>query len=291
MAASLGAVGRSPVRALRPGPVTSGESGAPVSQDEERTRGREPRSHGEASEAMSITPIPQATRRPLPWPLAFYRTAVGKKWVMAITGIVMMGFVFAHMAGNLHLFQGEEELNHYGASLRTIGGGLLPREFALWGLRLILLLALAIHLHATWTLTQMNRRSRPVRYQAGRNYQAANFASRFMRWSGVFLLVYIIYHLLDLTIGWVNPDYQRDEPYHNLIASLQNPFVAAFYIVAMLFLGIHLYHGAWSFFQSLGINNPRINAARRTFGTAFAAIVTLGFMIVPIVIVTRLVGG
>ena len=240
---------------------------------------------------MSITPIPQVTRRPLPWPLAFYRTAVGKKWVMAITGIIMMGFVFAHMAGNLHLFQGERELNEYGASLRTIGGGLLPHSFALWGLRIILLLALAVHLHATWTLTQINRRSRPVRYQAGRNYQAATFASRFMRWSGVFLLVYIIYHLLDLTIGWVNPDYRRDEPYHNLVASLQNPIVAVFYIVAMLFLGIHLYHGAWSFFQSLGINNPRINAARRSFGTAFAAIVTLGFMIVPIVIVTRLVGG
>ena len=216
----------------------------------------------------------------------FYRSAVGKKYVMAITGVIMMGFVFAHMVGNLKMYFGAEEMNHYGEFLRVLAYPLVPRTGALWILRLTLIASLILHVHATYSLTMMNRRSRPVKYQSDRDYIAATFAARSMRWTGILVLLFLIYHLLDLTFGPTNPDFQSGLPYENTIASFQRPLVAIFYIVANLALGVHLYHGAWSLFQSMGWNRRRFNAWRRYFASGFAALIVAGNVSFPLAVMT-----
>jgi succinate dehydrogenase / fumarate reductase cytochrome b subunit len=227
---------------------------------------------------------PKAKRR-APWPIEFYRSAVGKKWVMAVSGVILLGFVLAHMIGNLKLYLGKQEIDLYGEALRDMPGHLLPRTVLLWTIRIVLILAFALHIHAAYALTRMNRRARPVGYQAPRDYVAANFASRTMRWTGIIVLAFLAFHLADLTWGAANGShFVRGDPYNNLVFSFRRPVVAIFYVVANLALGVHIYHGAWSLFQSLGINNPRINQARRRFAQGFAAIIVLGNISFPIAV-------
>lgn len=214
----------------------------------------------------------------------FYRTAVGKKWVMAITGIAIMLFLVEHLIGNLTLFFGKHEFNAYGEALRDLGGDLLPRTVLLWVFRIGLIVAFFFHIHAAYGLTRINWKARPTKYQSKRDYVAADFASRTMRWTGIILALYIIFHLTDLTWGAANPEFVRGDAYNNMIYSLQRPVVAITYAVAMLALGFHLYHGSWSLFQSLGLNNPTWNRARRVFAIAFAGIITAGFLTFPIAV-------
>jgi len=220
----------------------------------------------------------------------FYRSAIGKKWVMAITGLALMGFVIAHLIGNLKLFLSKEEINLYGEALRNMPGHLLPRTFLLWTLRAGLIAAFAFHIHAAYGLTVLNRRARPDRYRSKRDYVAANFASRTMRWTGIIVALFIVFHLFDLTWGQANAQWVRGDPYNNLVYSLQRPAVAAVYIVGNIALAFHLYHGAWSIFQSMGINNPRINKMRRSFATVFAGIILVGNLSFPILIQLNVVG-
>ena len=227
-----------------------------------------------------------ASSRRVPFFVDFYRSAVGKKYVMAITGVMMMAFVLAHMVGNLKMYFGAEEMNHYGEFLRALLYPLVPRQAALWMLRLGLIVALVLHVHATYSLTMMNRRSRPTKYQSDRDYVAATFAARSMRWTGIIVLLFLIFHLLDLTFGPANPDFQTALPYENTVASFQRPLVALFYILANLALGVHLYHGAWSLFQSVGWNRRRFNAWRRYFATAFAGIIVAGNVSFPLAVMT-----
>jgi succinate dehydrogenase / fumarate reductase cytochrome b subunit len=154
----------------------------------------------------------------------------------------------------------------------------------LWSIRLVLIAAFAVHIQAAVALTRMNQKARSTRYQSPRDYVAATYASRTMRWSGVIVLLYLAFHLMDLTWGFANPEFVRGDPYNNLIFSLQRPIVAIVYAVANLALGLHLLHGAWSMFQSLGINNPRINAARRWFARGFAAIIVAGNVSFPLMV-------
>jgi succinate dehydrogenase / fumarate reductase cytochrome b subunit len=226
---------------------------------------------------------PTPTRR-RPWPVEFYGSAVGKKWVMAVTGLIGMSFVIAHLIGNLKLYLSREEIDLYGEALRNFPKDLLPRTVFLWVLRSTLIVALLLHVHAAWSLTRMNQRARPLRYQSKREYTVANYASRTMRWSGVIVLLFLVFHLLDLTWGGGGADFERGDPYNNLVRSFDRPLVAIVYIVANLALGVHLFHGAWSMFQSLGINNPRINLARRRFAQTFAAIIVLGNISFPIAV-------
>ncbi|MFN0028073.1 MAG: succinate dehydrogenase cytochrome b subunit [Acidimicrobiales bacterium] len=208
---------------------------------------------------------------------------MGKKWVMALTGIMIMGFVLVHMIGNLHMYEGPERFNAYGEALRDLGGHLLPRTWALWGMRLGLIGALLLHIHSAASLTVMNRRARPTGYQSPREYSAANFASRSMRATGVIILLYLFFHLGDLTWGWwMGDDYIRGDVYNNVTRSLSNIPIAIIYIVANIAVATHLYHGAWSMFQSLGWNNPKFNAARRTFATSIAGIILIGNLSFPI---------
>lgn len=239
----------------------------------------------EQAPAGRVAPVHQP-RRPAPWPIEFYRSAIGKKWVMALTGIVLMGFVLGHMIGNLKMYQGPHALNVYGEFLRELLYPLLPRTLTLWIIRIGLIVAFAFHIHAAWGLTWMNRRSRAGQYVHSRDYQAANAASRSMRWTGVIILLYLFYHLADMTWGWLNPEFVRGDVYRNVQASLTNVIPAAIYVIATIALGLHLFHGAWSMFQSLGLNSPKYNSWRRTFAIAFAAIVTIGNLSFPLTVVS-----
>ena len=234
-------------------------------------------------------PIPRARGRAVPFPIAFYRSSVGKKWVMAITGVVGMGFVFAHMVGNLHVFEGPNQINEYGEWLRELLDPPFPRTFVLWAMRIGLVTAILLHLHAAYSLTRVNQKARPVKYQSKRDYVAADFASRTMRWTGIIVLLFLIFHLMDLSFGTSNPGFVRGDVNRNLVASLEQWPVALAYIVANLALGFHLYHGAWSLFQSVGLNSPRLNPIRRPFAIAFAAVVTIGFISVPIAVLAGVV--
>lgn len=216
----------------------------------------------------------------------FWRSAVGKKWVMAVSGIFLLGYVLAHMVGNLKVFLGRDHLNAYGEWLRTLGEPALPRTVLLWGLRVVLIAAFAGHIIAAYQLTRMNQKARPTRYQSPRDYAAANFASRTMRWTGIIVALFVVFHLLDLTWGPANPHFVRGDPYDNLFYSFQRVPVAMVYILAMLALGIHIFHGAWSMFQSLGLNNPRWNIWRRYFAIGFAVVVTVGNVSMPLLITT-----
>ncbi len=223
-------------------------------------------------------------RRPLPWPLRFYRSDIGKKYVMAVTGVVGLGFIVFHMLGNLHAFEGSDQLNHYAEGLREIGEPIAPRTFLVWIGRLGLLAALLLHVHASWALSRSNRRARGATGYETRSFLAANYASRTMRWTGVIILLFLLWHLADLTWGVnaVNPDFVRGEVYANLIASLERWPVFLIYLIAQGALALHVWHGAWSLFQSVGINNPRFNHWRRNFATVLASVVAIGYLTVPV---------
>jgi succinate dehydrogenase / fumarate reductase cytochrome b subunit len=216
----------------------------------------------------------------------FYRSAVGKKWVMALTGLMIMGFVFFHALGNLKVYMGAEDFNHYGEFLRELLVPIFPRTVTLWMLRIGLIVAFVLHIHSAASLTLMNRRANAGGYQQSRDWQAATAASRSMRWTGVVFGLFLLFHLADLTWGTVNPDFVRGDVYRNFVATFSRPPVAIIYIVANLALGLHLFHGAWSMFQSLGLNNPRWNAWRRTFALGFAALIAGMNIMFPISVLT-----
>ena len=228
-------------------------------------------------------PIRRRARR-LPFFVEFYRSAIGKKWVMGLTGAALIVFVLFHLIGNLKLFISKEEINLYGEALRDLGGHLVPRTTLLWLLRLGLIVAFALHIHAAYSLTVLNRRARPDRYASPRDYAAASYASRSMRWTGTIVALFLVFHLLDLTWGTTNPDFLRGDPYNNIVYSLERVPVALAYSAAMIALGIHLLHGTWSLFQSLGWSHPRFNAWRRNIAITIAAIVVVGNLSFPILV-------
>ena len=240
-----------------------------------------------ADRLLRSTGAPVPERREPPFLLSFYRSAVVKKWLMALSGIVLLGYVLAHLIGNLKVFLGREHINEYARWLRDLGEPALPHEVVLWLMRAVLLGAFVLHIVAAYQLTMVNRKARTTAYKSPRDYAVATYASRTMRWSGVIVLLFVIFHLLDLTFGTANPDFIEGDPYNNMIVSFRQVPVAIAYVVANLALGIHIFHGAWSMFQSLGVNNPRFNALRRSFATAFTAVIVVGNLSMPLLIVTR----
>jgi len=240
--------------------------------------------------AAQAPPVGEGRRRSPLWLLDLYRSALGKKYAMAISGIVLMAYVLLHMIGNLKLYLGPEAMNHYGEWLREFGTPALPNTGFLWIMRVVLLTAVIVHIHAAYALTVMNRRARPQRYLSKRDYVAATFAARTMRWTGVIVLLFVVYHLLDFTIGTVNPDFTEGMPYQNAVASFSNPVVAIFYVIANLALGTHLYHGAWSLFQSMGWNRRGFNHWRRYFAVAFAVAVAGANVTFPLSVVFGIIG-
>ncbi len=230
-----------------------------------------------------------------PFLLDLYGTAVGKKYVMAVTGIMLLGFVLTHMIGNLKMYLGAEDYNHYAEFLRELLVPILPRTVLLWLLRFGLIGAVLLHIHAAYSLTVMNRKARSVKYQSPRDYQIANFASRTMRWTGIIVALFVLWHLADLTWGTLNAVggdgvFVRGDAYGNVVRSLERVPVAVLYIVANIALGTHLFHGVWSLFQSMGWNNPRFNKWRRGIATAFATIIVVGNVSFPIAVLAGIVG-
>ena len=232
------------------------------------------------------------TRRDLPWPIRFVNTTVGMKWVMALSGIMLIGFIVFHMIGNWKMFLGNQAINHYGEFLRELLYPILPRTVFLWIMRIGLIGAFLVHILAAYRLVLLNKKARPVNYQSKRNYIAANYANRTMAVSGTIVLAYLLFHLADLTwgvSGVAGKGWQRGMPYENFVASMSRPPVAIFYIIANLLLAVHLYHGAWSMFQSLGLNSPKYNVARRYFAIGLAVLIGVGNSIMPLAAMLNIV--
>jgi succinate dehydrogenase / fumarate reductase cytochrome b subunit len=209
--------------------------------------------------------------------LTLWQSTIGKKIVMAVTGLIMVAFVIGHVLGNLLAFAGADRINAYSAFLHGTGE-------LLWAVRLVLLISVIAHIVAATQLTLIERAARPVGY-ARRQYQAATLASRTIRWGGVLLALFIVYHLLHMTTGTVHPDFRQGDVYHNLVTGLSVPWVAAFYVVAMLALGLHLYHGAWSSFRTLGLDKPSPNPLQRPIVAVIAILVALLFAAIPLAVV------
>ncbi len=221
--------------------------------------------------------------KPLPFPLSLGQTQVGQKWLMALTGVGLLGFVVAHMIGNLHVYEGPAVVAEYAESLRTLGQGLFPRGLILWVLRLGLIAMFGIHIWAAVALNLSKYTDKTGSYPGGRDYIAANFASRTMRWTGPIILLYVLFHLADLTWGWwLGDNFVHGDPYHNLDASFNRIPVLIIYIVANIALAFHIFHGTWSMFQSFGINNPKYNMARRGLAAGLAGLILVGNLSFPI---------
>ena len=236
-------------------------------------------------------------QKQLPFPLNIYQSAVGRKWAMAVSGVVLLGFVMTHMIGNLHLYEGPLEIHEYAETLRNLGTDIIPRTWLLWGVRLLLIAAFAVHVHSAYSLKEISRKSNTrsnftdgnKKYASSQDFVAANYASRTMRWTGPIVLLYLFFHLADLTWGWFSKDWVLGDPYNNIVVSMGNIGVALIYVVANIALAIHIYHGTWSLFQSLGINSPKINKARRSIAKGLAGIILIGNLSIPVAVTTGLI--
>ncbi len=223
-------------------------------------------------------PLPRASRA-----AAFWRNAIGKKALMAATGAILFVYVLAHMAGNLQAFAGAARLDAYARLLRASPG-------LLWTARVVLLAAVLVHAVAGVQLWLARRRARPVGYSSYHPTDSTP-ASRTMIWTGFLILGFVVYHLLDLTFGVANPDFREGQVFHNLVVSLSRGAAAAFYVVAVAGLGVHLWHGLWSMFQSLGIANRAFTPGIKRFAVAFATIVTVGFAAIPLAVLLGVIGS
>ena len=238
--------------------------------------------------------------RKTPFLVELYRSAVGKKYAMALSGVFLILFTLGHMIGNLKMYLGAMpatsqyayHIDEYGEFLRRIGEPILPHTVFLWITRFLLIGAFAIHMHAAFSLTIMNRKARTVNYASKRDYVAANYAGRTMRVSGTIVFLYLLFHLADLTWGATpvaSSGWARGQVYSNLDHSLSRPLVAIIYIVANLALGMHLFHGAWSFFQSIGWNNPRFNKFKKAFSMGLAGLIVAGNVSFPLAVLAGVV--
>jgi succinate dehydrogenase / fumarate reductase, cytochrome b subunit len=218
----------------------------------------------------------------------FWSSTIGKKVVMAGSGLVLVLFLLAHMLGNLKVFFGAADFDGYAAWLRTIGEPVLHNTWFLWIQRAVLLGAVAAHITAAVQLSKRDIRARPTRY-AHQQRPKATFATRTMRWGGVILALFIVWHLLDLTVGVANPDFAAGKPYHNVVVDFQVWWINVIYLAALAALGLHINHGFWSAAQTLGINRPSRDRLIRTVGSTLAIVITAGFALVPIAVMTGLV--
>lgn len=213
-----------------------------------------------------------------------YRSSIGKKVIMAVTGVVGIGFVLLHMYGNLKAFIGPEYFNTYAEGLRTMGAPIFGHTHLLWIARIVLLGAVVLHVWAAWSLYLESQRARSTKYIRHSNLQA-NPAALYIRFGGVVIFIFIILHLMHFTWGTpgVHPDFRPGDAYHNLVAGFQSYayLPAIFYLIATVALGFHLYHGAWSMFQTLGLNNHLYTQPLRALSLVLALVISIGFAAVP----------
>jgi succinate dehydrogenase cytochrome b subunit len=213
----------------------------------------------------------------------FFGSSIGRKVVMAVTGLILFGFVLGHMLGNLQVYLGPEALNHYAVFLRRMLHGA-----GLWVVRAVMLSAVSLHIWAAASLTLESRRARPIGYQE-QKWKESTYASRTMRWGGVILLLFVIYHLLHFTTGTAHPNFMEGDVYHNFVTGFQSVPVSLVYIFAMLVLGLHLRHGVWSMFQTLGVSHPRYIRLAHAAAWIFAVLIVAGNISFPIAVLTGIV--
>lgn len=206
--------------------------------------------------------------------VALWQTAIGKKIAMAVSGVLLVLFLVSHMISNVTVFADPGHLDDYGRLLRSLGP-------LLWVARIGLLALAVVHVVAAWQLTRMAREARPAPY-ARQERAVSTYAARTMRWGGVLLLVFIVFHLLHYTFGTIHPDFRHGEVGRNLIVGMRSTPVALFYAVSMVVLGLHLWHGTWSVFQTLGVNHPAWNRTRRVVTVLLAVLVAGGFFLIPL---------
>ncbi len=211
----------------------------------------------------------------------FWHSTIGKKAVMAVTGLIMIAFLISHFLANLQVFAGPLKINEYAAALRRLGP-------LLWLARAGLAVALVLHVVAAYQLTQRKQVARPVDYD-GREPQVSTFAARTIRWGGVLLLVFIVLHLLHFTFGTIHPAFDARDVYGNVVAGFDVWWVAVLYLAAMVGLGLHLYHGTWSSIRTLGLTRPSANPFKRRAAAVLAWVIYLGFSIVPIAVLAGIV--
>jgi succinate dehydrogenase / fumarate reductase cytochrome b subunit len=218
---------------------------------------------------------------------ALWRSTIGKKAVMAASGLVMLLYLVVHMLGNLKVFFGPDDLNGYAHWLRTLGEPFLHYGWFIWLVRMALLAAVVSHGVAAYQLSRRDLAARPQKYVHRR--QRATYATRTMRWGGVILGLFIVWHILDLTTLTVNPRAEEGHPYQNLVASFSTWYGGGIYCLAMLALGLHIRHGFWSAAQTLGLNNPRRDRALKLTANGLALLLTAGFLSVPVAVMTGVV--
>jgi succinate dehydrogenase / fumarate reductase, cytochrome b subunit len=204
-------------------------------------------------------------------------SSVGKKVIMAVTGLIWVAYLMTHMLANLLVFQGPAKINAYSAFLHGTGG-------ALWAARLVLIAALVLHVMAAAQLADRRHDARPVRYAAGRKPHTSTFAARTIRWGGAIILLFLVYHILHFTVGSAHPNFADLNPYHNVATGFRDPLVVALYLVAMAIVGLHLYHGVWSSGRSLGTSPPSPRPLRRSVALVLALAIWLGFSVIPIAV-------
>jgi succinate dehydrogenase / fumarate reductase, cytochrome b subunit len=228
--------------------------------------------------------------RPVPKKVPSARSTVSLKILMAVTGLLLVGFLFAHMAGNLKIFVGAESFDHYAHWLRTIGMPLLPETWYLWIQRAGLTVALIAHIAAATILARRARKARPVRY-AHRPKVQGSYAARTMRWGGVIVLLFVIYHILDLTTGTLNPVGDREHPYANVVADFAPDrwYVTLFYTLAIVAVGFHLRHGIFSALRTLGQQTPRGAFYANAAAVTLSVVLVVGYLTVPFAVLLGLV--
>ncbi|WP_437294363.1 succinate dehydrogenase cytochrome b subunit [Sorangium sp. So ce426] len=230
---------------------------------------------------MSPTAAPSTLPARAQRAATFYRDLVGKKIAMALSGVIFFGFVIGHMTGNLQVFLGREKINDYAAFLHGTPS-------LLWGTRIVLLASLIVHVYTGVTLAQHSRAARPVPYQV-KGQRRPNVAARTMLLSGGVLAAFIVYHLLHLTTGTVHPDFVPLDAYDNVVKGFGSAPAAIAYVVAMGLLALHLYHGAWSMFQSVGFSHPRYTPALKKLAAASSILLFVGFSSVPLAVLFGIV--
>ncbi|HEX5134669.1 MAG TPA: succinate dehydrogenase cytochrome b subunit [Thermoanaerobaculia bacterium] len=207
---------------------------------------------------------------------AFWRSLVGKKVIMAVTGVILLLFVIGHLLGNLQIFVGPERLNAYSEFLKKLGE-------LLWVVRFVLLLSLVLHVIASIQVSLASKRARPADYEKKESIETS-YAARTMIWSGPLIFLYVAYHLAMFTFLVTGPGYSPTDVYRNEVQAFQVPAISLFYVVAIVFLGMHLYHGAWSMLHTLGASNPRYRFLRKTIAPVVAIAITAGYIAIPIAV-------
>ena len=219
---------------------------------------------------------------------AFYRSILGKKIIVAVTGMLMLGFLVLHVIGNLHVFlpdarPGVPDVDVYAEFLQTMGAPILPRTSGLWMIRIVMLISIGLHVICVVQLAQHNRRARPIRYQHSRKFEEATIPARAMLYTGTLIVLFVGFHLLQFTFGVVDASrFTNGAVYANLYRAFQLPGYVALYMVAMGIIAFHLYHGAWSLFQTLGVDNPDRNRGLRLLAKVVAAGLFVAFTSVPV---------